>query len=315
MIYFAPLQGFTDFLYRNTYAGLFSSVDAFYIPYITTKGAQVLKKYEKEVLPENNLHGKSVPQILVSDAAEMLGLCSLLRDYGYHEINLNLGCPYPMVTNRGKGSKLLSEPEKLERILSSFFEHFELQLSVKMRAGFETASDIERIVPVLNRFPLKQVIVHPRIAKQLYQGEINTGAFQYAVDQLKQTPVYNGDVFTYADYQGRALSFPSIGNWMLGRGVLMDIFLPDRIRKRIYSDNEKRSLMVAFHGELFENYRRTTDNEGNALNKMQQFWIYFSHHFERRDKIFKIIKKLKDVSFLEAGIEKLIRQEALRPEN
>jgi len=312
MVYLAPLQGFTDFVYRNTYEKVFQSIDAFYIPYITLKGENILRKYEKEILPENNRHGKSIPQILAKDEEEMYILCSLLRDYGYHEANLNLGCPYPMVTNRGKGSKLLTDPEKLERMLHFFFDHFDLQLSVKMRAGFESPDEIEKIIPLLNCFPLKEVIVHPRIAKQLYKGEIHESAFRFAMDHLKNRPVYNGDIFSFSDYQNRSQQFPSVNHWMLGRGILMDVFLPYRIKGKLYSEKERRELLVSFHKNMLEEYLKISDNRGNALNKMQQFWSYFSCHFERQAAIFKIIKKLKDTAFLEREIEKVFRQEELK---
>ena len=312
MIYLAPLQGFTDFVYRNTYEKVFQSVDAFYIPYITLKGEKVLRKYEKEIIPENNLHGKSIPQILVKDEEEIYTLCSLLRDYGYSKVNLNLGCPYPMVTNRGKGSKLLSEPDKLERILEFFYNQFNLDLSVKMRAGFETPGEIEKIIQVLNRFPLKGVIIHPRIAKQLYQGEIYESAFQFAVDHLKKVPVYNGDIFSFDDFQKRSKKFPLIKDWMLGRGILMDVFLPGQIRGKLYTEEEKRELLLNFHKNMLEEYLRISDNRGNAINKMQQFWSYFSYHFERQAAVLKTIKKLKNTSFLEVGIEKIFSQEELK---
>jgi len=270
MIYLAPLQGFTDFVYRNTYEKIFQSVDAYFIPYITLKGSEVLRKYKKEIVWENNVHGKSVPQILAKDEDEIYSLCTLLRDFGYKEINLNLGCPYPMVTNRGKGSKLLAEPDKLERILEFFFNQFNLDLSVKMRAGFETPDEIEKIIPVLNRFPLKSVVIHPRIAKQLYQGEIYETAFHFAIENLIQVPVYNGDINSLTDYKNRSRQFPTVSNWMLGRGILMDIFLPDRIKGKSYSEEDQREILLNFHQSILAEYLRISDNPGNALNKMQQ---------------------------------------------
>lgn len=306
MIYLAPLQGFTDFVYRNAYAQVFSGIDAFYIPYITTKQLQVLRKYEKEILPGNNVPGRSVPQILVKDEQEILVLCSLLRDFGYNEINLNLGCPYPMVTNRGKGSKLLSEPRELESMLAFFFGNFEMELSIKMRAGFESIADLERIIPVLNRFPLKRVIIHPRIAKQMYKGEILTSAFQYAVDHLRQVPVYNGDVFTLSDFRRHSENFSLVADWMLGRGVLMNAFLPDEILERHFSEEVKRQKLLQFHSLVFEKYLETTDNPGNALNKMQQFWVYFSHHFTGQKKFFKLMKKAKSPEILKSEAGKVI---------
>lgn len=315
MIFLAPLQGFTDFIYRDAYARIFQGVDASFIPYITGKGSQVLQKYKKEILPENNRAGKSVPQILAKDEEEILELCTTLRDYGYREINLNLGCPYPMVTNRGKGSKLLTEPEKLEGLLGFFFRNFDLELSVKMRAGFESVSDLEQIIPVLNRFPLKSVILHPRIARQLYQGEIHIPAFQYALHRLRQIPVYNGDIFSLADFQKRSDNFPQVTDWMLGRGILMNAFLPEEIKGITFSDAGKRNKLREFHHLIFERYLETTDNPGNALNKMQQFWIYFSHHFQDQQKVLKRIKKSKSVQVLKTESEILFRNASLKEMN
>jgi len=309
MIYLAPLQGFTDFVYRNAYAAVFRSVDAFYIPYITTKGSQVLRKYEKEVLPENNAHGKSVPQVLAKDEEELFELCTLLRDFGYTEINLNLGCPYPMVTNRGKGSKLLTEPEMLEKMLTAFYCKFDLRLSVKMRAGFESVHEIEKIIPVLNRFPLEKVIVHPRIAKQLYKGEIAESAFQFALENLNQPPVYNGDIFSLNDFKMRSEQFQKVSDWMLGRGILMDVFLPYKIIGKFFSEAEQRNFLAAFHNEILDGYLKASDNTGNALNKMQQFWSYFVCHFERQKKLLKLIKKMKDPAQLKREVGILIHSE------
>lgn len=315
MIYLAPLQGFTDFVYRNAYARVFSGIDAFFIPYITTKGSQILNKYTKEILPENNRFATAIPQILVKDEDEIFVMCSLLRNYGYGEINLNLGCPYPMVTNRGKGSKLLSEPGQLDRLLAFFFEHFNLELSVKMRAGFESVNDLERIIPVLNRFPLKRVILHPRVARQLYKGEIHTAVFQYALGHLEQIPVYNGDIDSVSGFQQRAKLFPGISDWMLGRGVLKNTFLPEEIKGVLFSEAEKRNKLQEFHNLIFEKYLEIADNPGNALNKLQQFWIYFSHHFSDQPNVLKLVRKSKNVQILKIETEKLFRSKELTKTN
>lgn len=153
MIYLAPIQGFTDFVYRSAYAEVFSSIDAFFIPYITVKDNQLPKKYNKEIFPQNNLQNKVIPQVLVKDASEIIFLSKIIEDLGYKEINLNLGCPYPMATKRGKGSGLLPYPEKINIILESFFEHSKLKLSVKLRAGLISTKELEKTIPVLNNFP------------------------------------------------------------------------------------------------------------------------------------------------------------------
>jgi len=299
------LQGFTDFVYRKAYSEIFQGIDAFFIPYISVKNNQILKKYEKEIHPENNPQIRVIPQVLASSADEMLFLSKILEDKGYREINLNLGCPYPMVTNRAKGAGLLPHPDKVQKLLSSFFEKSNLRLSVKLRAGLQSANEIEQIIPVLNQFPLTEVIFHPRIAKQLYDGEILNSAFQFAQQNLKHKLVYNGSIVSVDDFAECRQKFPEIDNFMLGRGILMNPFLPAEIKNMDISTKEKPEKLKEFHLLVFKYYSESMDNEGNVLNKMKQFWIYFSYNFNNQRKTFKAIKKADTRSKYDREIQKI----------
>lgn len=302
-IYLAPMQGFTDFVYRKAYSEIFQGINAFFIPYISVKNNQILKKYDKEILPENNPRSRVIPQVLASNADEMLFLSQILHDKGYNEINLNLGCPYPMVTNREKGAGLLPHPDKLKELLSVFYEKSTLKLSVKLRAGLHSANEIEQVIPVLNQFPLTEVILHPRIAKQLYEGEILYSSFQFAHQNLKHQLVYNGDIFSINDNQKCRQKFPETNHWMLGRGVLMNPFLPAEIKKIEITPKEKLKKLKEFHQLVLKRYTEIMDNEGNAINKMKQFWIYFSYNFSDQKKSFKLINKANGLTKYQIAVK------------
>jgi tRNA-dihydrouridine synthase B len=304
MIYLAPIQGFTDFVYRKAYATIFTHIDAYFIPYISVKNNEILNKYKKEILPQNNLQEKVIPQVLAKDAAELLFLSSILKDLGYREINLNLGCPYPMVTNRNKGAGLLPQPEIIKSMLSAFFEKENIKLSVKLRAGLNSPTEIEELIPILNEFPLTETILHPRIAKQLYAGDIYNLAFQFAQKNIDHNLVYNGDIFTLSDFKDNQQQFPEINRWMLGRGILTNPFLPSEMNKVTFSENEKIEKLQQFHQLIFEGYTENMDNTGNVLNKMIQFWSYFSFNFPNQKKIFKAIKKSKNITTYNQAIKK-----------
>lgn len=312
MIYLAPIQGFTDYIYRKVYAGIFSSVDAYFIPYVTVQNEQIVRKYEREILPGNNLYGRSIPQILVRDARETELLASVLKNYGYAEVNLNIGCPYPMVTNRGRGSALLQNPESLKPILDTVSEQFKLKLSVKLRAGLNDPGEIEQVISVLNDYPLSEIIVHARVAKQLYKGTINEAAFRIALERSEHPVVYNGDIFSVDDFQRRSEQFSAVSDWMLGRGVLMNVFLPAEIKGWRFTDVEKRFTLQHFHAGIVEAYLQAADNQGNALNKIKQFWIYFSQHFDDHARIFKKIKKSKNISDVQREAMQAFRDAALK---
>lgn len=304
MIYLAPIQGFTDFVYRKAYSQLFPEIDKYFIPYISVKNSRILKKYEKEILLQNNLQRRVIPQVLAKNESELLFLSALLKDAGYNELNLNLGCPFPMVTNRGKGAGLLPHPEKLKAMLAGFFEKSNLKLSIKLRAGLNSPEEIETIIPVLNGFPLTEIIFHPRIAKQLYKGEINGSAFQFAIKNLNHKLVYNGDIFSLDDFNECKQKFPEINDWMLGRGVLMNPFLPSEIIQISTLADEKIEKLKHFHRLILEGYSETMDNSGNVLNKMKQFWSYFSYSFPNQKKVFKMIKKSKNLADYNVVVQK-----------
>jgi tRNA-dihydrouridine synthase len=295
-IYLAPLQGFTDVVYRNAYNDVFTGIDAFFIPYISVKNKQVLNKYAKEIRKENNQQKRVIPQLLAKNADELLFLSDFLVQEGYSEINLNLGCPYPMVTNRGQGAGLLPHPEKIEEMLKTFYTKFSIKLSVKMRAGLNSVVEIKNVIPVLNDFPLNEIILHPRIAKQLYTGTIDLEIFRFASEKLQHKLIYNGDIFSVSDFERVKNHFPETNGFMLGRGVLQNPFLPAEIKNLHPSNNERQNKLIEFHQLVLTNYIDRMDNEGNVLNKMKQFWIYFGNNFTNREKLLKRIKKIRSLS-------------------
>ena len=308
MIYMAPLQGFTDYVYRASYAKVFYTVDAYFIPYISVKNNAVSNKYSREILPENNTQSRVVPQILAKDAAEFELLKNVLADQGYSEFNLNLGCPYPMVTNRGKGSGLLPFPDEIYKILDHFYSSAKGELSVKLRAGLKSADEIKDVIKVLNQFPLKEVILHARLAGQLYSGEIDEDAFSYTTENLKHKLVYNGDIFSKEDLISKQHKFPGIDTWMLGRGILMNPLLPHEIKGISFTANECADLLYTFHQTMLDRYLQVMDNEGNALNKMKQFWIYFAQCFPSPKKVMKHIKKVKVLNKYNSTVKSIFNE-------
>ena len=176
-IYQAPLQGFTDFTFRKAVSETFGGVDKYFIPYLSfSKGREIKKSQLREILPENNPNLPVVPQVLFSDQEELFDLISILMDYGYQEINLNLGCPYPMATNKGRGAAWLQKPEALNEILEQLFRKaLPAKFSVKMRAGMSDDQDAKAIFEVLNHFPIEELIFHPRTASQMYEGKAAAG--------------------------------------------------------------------------------------------------------------------------------------------
>jgi tRNA-dihydrouridine synthase len=175
----SPLQGFTDFRFRNAFHKHFGGIDTFYSPYIRLNGKLEIKaSYERDILPENNTTLEVIPQIITNDADEFLFVAKYVQSLGYKELNWNLGCPYPMVAKCGMGSGLISNTEKINNILDRAHSETDIIVSMKMRMGYENASEILDVFPILEKYPIKNIAIHARIGKQLYKGPVDLALFR-----------------------------------------------------------------------------------------------------------------------------------------
>ena len=309
----SPLQGFTDFRFRNAQNKLFGGIDTFYSPYIRLNGKMVIKpSYERDLLPENNLDLEVIPQVITNDADEFLFVAKYVRELGYKELNWNLGCPYPMVTKSGMGSGLISNPEKINNILHRAHNESDIIVSMKMRLGYENSEEILDVLPILDTYPIKNIAIHARIGKQLYKGGVNLDAFQHCVDNTKHKLYYNGDITSVAKFHEMQQRFPSIDHWMIGRGLISDPFLPSMIKNDTteYPAN-KMELFSTFHDTLYAIYSESLSGSTHILLKMYHLWEYFSVTFSNPHKVLKKIKKAQSIRNYEAAVAEIFKNEKI----
>ncbi|MES2804562.1 MAG: tRNA-dihydrouridine synthase family protein [Bacteroidota bacterium] len=307
----SPLQGFTDFRFRNAQNKIFGGIDTFYSPYIRLNGKMVIKpSYERDLLPENNLDLEVIPQVITNDADEFLFVAKYVRELGYKELNWNLGCPYPMVTKSGMGSGLISNPEKINNILHRAHNESDIIVSMKMRLGYENSEEILDVLPILDTYPIKNIAIHARIGKQLYKGGVNLDAFQLCVDNTKHKLYYNGDITSVAKFHEMQQRFPTIDHWMIGRGLISDPFLPSMIKNNTseYPAN-KMELFSAFHDTLYAIYSESLSGSTHILLKMYHLWEYFSATFSNPHKVLKKIKKAQSIRNYEAAVAEIFKNE------
>ena len=305
----SPLQGFTDFRFRNAQNKFFGGIDTFYSPYIRLNGKLIVKSsYERDLLPENNMSLECIPQIITNDADEFLFVAKYVQELGYKELNWNLGCPYPMVTKCGMGSGLISDSEKIKNILDKVHSQSNIVVSMKMRLGYETTTEILDVLPILDTFPLKNIAIHARLGKQLYKGGVHLDAFQKCIDVAKHKLYYNGDITTVAKFKEMQLLFPTINHWMIGRGLISDPFLPNMIKNNTsdYPKN-KMELFSDFHDTLYEGYSQSLSGATHILLKMHHLWEYFSTTFENAHKVEKNIRKSKSIKNYEETVKAVFK--------
>lgn len=307
----SPLQGFTDFRFRNAFHKYFGGIDTFYSPYIRLNGKLDVKAaYKRDILPENNVGLEVIPQIMTNSVDEFLFVAKYVQDMGYNELNWNLGCPYPMVTKRGMGSGLICETEKIDNILNQVHSESDIIVSMKMRMGYENSTEILNTLPILDKYPLKNIAIHARIGKQLYKGGVDLNAFQKCVGNTNHKVYYNGDITTVSKFNEMVERFPTIDHWMIGRGIISDPFLPQMIKKNTTDyPKDKLDTFRAFHDTLFEDYEQFLSGEKHLLIKMLHFWEYFSTTFSNPQKTFKKIKKAKSIRAYHLAVGDILRVE------
>ena len=303
-IYFAPLQESTDFVFRNAHTKFFGGVDKYFAPYIVRQNDGTLKKsHLREIQAENNSGYPLIPQILTGNTNDFVFLARVLQDNGYGEINWNLGCPYPMVTNKGMGSGLLPHPNKIKSILEESLPQISAKISVKLRTGLTSHDDIIKVAEVLKEFPLSEIILHPRFAKQLYKESPDLEIFGNMVEILGHELIYNGDIESVNDFNHLNDLFPYSTTWMIGRGILKNPFFPSTLKGLPIPDKAQRAKKLRnFHDEIILGYSKLLSGNSHLLMRMEKFWSYFSFAFPDQHKTFKRIKKAANIAKYEIAV-------------
>ena len=307
----SPLQGFTDFRFRNAFNHYFGGIDTYYAPYIRLNGKLKIKQsYQNDLQPENNKTLTVIPQVMTNSAEEFLFVVKYVQSLGYKELNWNLGCPYPMVTKSGMGSGLICMPEKIDDILNKVHNETDITVSMKMRLGYENPSEIIESFKILDKYPLKNIAIHARLGKQLYKGGVDLDGFQNCVDGTKHKLYYNGDITSVAAFKDRQERFPSIDHFMIGRGLIADPFLPQMIKNDTTEYPKDRwKIFKAFHDTIYADYDAYLQGPTPIKMKMLGFWEYFSQSFSYPQKTYKKIKKAGNPVKYQAAVSEIFASE------
>lgn len=302
-LYLAPLEGITNHIYRKTLYECFGGFDKYFIPFIRAKqNLNFSGREKKDISPDNNEGMYAVPQILTKNADDFLQTASQLAEYGYKEVNLNLGCPSKTVVTKGCGAGFLEDLDGLERFLDKIFAGTDMRISVKTRLGMLDAEDFPELMKIYNRFPMEELIIHPRVQKDFYKNKPNLDAFGEALAVSKNPVCYNGDIFSAEDMRRLKLQFPNVDCVMMGRGVLADPSLARTIKGGKSAD---QSEIRRFHDLLYHTYCQETSGDRNVLFKMKELWFYLAPMFQDSRKYVKKIKKSERCAVYESAVNEL----------
>ena len=265
---------------------------------------------KKDILPEHNKGMRTVPQILTNRADDFLRTAEKLKDFGYEEVNLNLGCPSKTVVTKGRGAGFLADPESLDRFLGEIFDRCPIRISLKTRLGMEDASEFAALMEIYNKYPAEELIIHPRVQKDFYKNTPDLGAFAAAADISRNPVCYNGDIFSVDDYERLKKRFPETDRVMTGRGVLKDPALGRRFRGGRGAD---KAELRRFHDLLYAGYCEEMSGDRTILYKMKELWTYLAPLFTDSKKYAKKIKKAEKCAVYEQIIDELFSETEVQP--
>ncbi len=306
-IYFAPLEGITGYVFRNAYHKVFEKdknrIDKYFSPFISPGVNQPLTPKElRDIHPDNNKGISLIPQILANNPDDFLLATKYIKELGYDEVNLNLGCPSGTVVSKKKGSGLLAEPDMLKSMLDKIYTSTDMKVSIKTRIGKDSPDEFPELMEIFNQFPVYELIIHPRIRSDFYKNTPNMGMYNLAYESCTTRLCYNGDVVSRDDFIRIRHEYPKTDSIMIGRGFLQNPMLASMILE----DSEVDLLKIKeFHDLIMESYIEVMSGERPVLFKMKELWFYLINIFVDSDKIAKKIKKAEKLSVYNEVVESL----------
>lgn len=289
----APIKGYTDPVWRTCYFSHFSGIDKVVTPFLLLSEHNRAKMgYFPQFLPELGSDVEAVPQFLIKKAETLLHANKIMWDLGVREFNLNMGCPAPAIVKKGRGSGLLANLDSIKELLDGIIPNIKGDFTVKIRTGISDNTLVKPVLDILNNYPIKEVIVHPRYAKQLYNGSPDLDAFSYVYNNSKNPVSYNGDIYSFSDYNSLKKKFPNVSSWMLGRGVLRDPFLPSTIKTGIEPDKiERKERVLKFIYDLNSIFQNNYSKGKIATNRVKACLIYMGAYYNDSEEFITSIKR------------------------
>ena len=284
--YFSPMEGLTDSIYRHTHHRHFGGVDRYYMPFLSpTIHRSLTHKEDRELPLAESEPFTAIPQLLTKVPEDFLWAAQVCMDRGYTVVNLNTGCPSGTVVSKGKGSGMLRDPKQLDAFLDTVFSSCPINISVKTRLGLENPEEFPALLEVFNRYPIKELTVHPRVRKDFYKESVRPEWFRYALENSKNPLCYNGDILSKAD----ADAYVCVDAVMIGRGLVADpgMLAPGGTSIKALED---------FLNELLETYTEVFGGSRNAIFRMKENWGLLHSRFEGSDKLWKRLLKTTDVT-------------------
>ena len=287
---FAPMEGLTDSIYRRLHHKYFPGVHRYYMPFFSPTIHRALTPREDRELPYADTESfAAVPQIMTKVAEDFIWAAGQCKERGYGQVNLNVGCPSGTVVAKGKGAGMLADPDSLDRFLDAVFAGVPLPVSIKTRLGIADPEEFIRLLEVFNRYPIKELTIHPRVRKQFYDGDVDLNMFSYAAQNANAPLIYNGNLYSPQDIDAISARFPKVEAVMIGRGLIGDPGM-------LTPGGTDVAILEQFMEELMDSYTVAFSGSRNAMFRLKENWSMLLPHFADSERLGKRLRKTTDLT-------------------
>ena len=305
--YYAPMEGVAGYVYRSAHSKFFDGIDKYFAPFIVADQTDSFRKKDiNDILMENNRGLTLVPQILSNNPKDFIHTSKKIKKLNYNEINLNLGCPSTVVVSKNRGSGFLALKNELKVFLDEIFSSHITEISIKTRLGKEQPDEFYELIEIFNQYPIKELIIHPRIQTDIYNNKPNLKVFKDALSLSKNPVCYNGDIFTVKEFLEITEAFPEVDTFMIGRGLLANPGLVDQIKRNSKLD---KNVLYSFHNQIYAEYRLMLDEDRKVLSKMKETWFYMIQAFSNYETYFIDIRRAESLKDYETAVGRLFNEQ------
>ena len=311
MLSLAPFQGITDVVYRNMFMKHFGGIDKYYTPFFTGIQKDNSKSLRSdEIDPRFNDVNIIVPQILSNNAEEIIRFANQCKSMGYPEFNLNMGCPFPRVANKTRGCGLMADPNRTIAMLEEIYNNINgIKFSIKCRLGYYNPDEIFKFIETFNSLPFSEIIIHPRIGKQMYTGEASLEKFKELIPLINKPLIYNGDIYTVEKYKSVVENISTNNNHtMLGRGLLTNPFLAEDIKQINDNQKDRQTRLHNFVVSLYVERLHHAGGSPKIIGSMKELWKYMMNIFDDPQNVWRNVKKVNHLDEYENSVEKIFNE-------
>jgi len=227
----APMQEVTDGAFWalvHRYGG----ADVYWTEYFRVHADSTPEKWIVDSIRDNGTGRPVVAQMIGNDVPALVRTAKFLQTLPIAAVDLNLGCPAPIVYRKCAGGGLLRELPRIDAILGALRDAVSIAFTVKTRVGFASIEEFDALLAIFERHNLDALTVHARTVAQMYRPPVHYDLIRRAADRMPCPVIANGDVHSPSQALEVVARTGSRG-LMIGRGAIRNPWLFEQIRQEL----------------------------------------------------------------------------------